>query len=493
MSQSRLLVVHPETEEFDLLRSMLQTLGHKVDEVATDRSAVRALERQAFDLVLAGVDPNDPDSLELLSYVKRKHPGAPVILLFTEQNRDCEREAIRRGAADVLIYPLPANDVRASVTQILEQHGKPGVARSNPANGRSEMAPRNSGPNGSASGSPGVNGHAKSQYRVEPPLGEDAAIRKALDLATTIAPARTPVLITGERGTGKTMLARFIHQCSPRREGPFVEVSAQGVNELAVDRDLFGGGGDSNGPDRLGKAARAHLGTLVIDEIGALGLSSQAKLVRMLDEGVYEANSTGEPIRVDLRLICHTREDLIPLVERGEFRQDLFFRINVINLALPPLRHRLADIERLAEQFRARSAHEHQKKVSGFAPEAIEAMLRHSWTGNVAELKSAVERGVVHCRGALITPAHLALTQVDTRPSYSGGFSGKSTIVVIRPLKDALEDPEKQIIIHALELLNWNRQETAKALDINRTTLYKKMKKYGLLVDERDRAMMVYR
>jgi two-component system response regulator HydG len=311
-------------------------------------------------------------------------------------------------------------------------------------------------------------------------------MRQAIELAAAIAPTRTPVLIVGERGTGKTLLARAIHRGSPRRDGPFVEVACDGHRDQALERELFGHAGEFGGPPRPGKVAQADGGTIVLDEVAALSPDLQFKLLRFLQDGAYEPVGSTQTARADVRIVVATAEDLAPLVEQGRFRQDLYYRIGVVRLKLPPLRQRVADIPVLAEHFRVRFARGLNKDVAGFMPEAMDLLKAHRWPGNVRELENAVERGVVLCRGPRIAPIHLALSAEPPRPPRPRGHTPHPHVALgIRPLKEALEGPEKQIIVQALEALNWNRQETARVLDINRTTLYKKMKKYGLLaVDE---------
>jgi two-component system response regulator HydG len=485
MSHARLLILHPDPTKQELLRSMLFAMGDRIEEADNDRAAVRALEKAEFDLVLAYVDPADPDALELLTYIRRKHPKTAVILLFAAPHPERTREALHRGAVAVLRFPLPANELRATVAQAIE----PLPARPGPRSGNgpapAEPATRT---NGLALAPvpqyPGPEAPA-GEPDLEPMLGDDPSLRQVIELAGAIAPAKTPVLLTGERGTGKSLLARTIHGRSTRRGGPLVEVVCDGQREGLLERELFGQAtGDFPGSTRPGKLAQADGGTLILSEVGALTPELQFKLLRVLEQGQFEPVGSTQTVRVDVRFILTTSEDLAELVAQGRFRQDLFYRIGVVGLKLPPLRQRPADILTLAEHFRARFAHASGQEAAGFTAEAIELLRRHPWPGNVRELEQAIERGVVLCRGGRIAPTHLALGTEPPRPVRAGYAPRPHVGVSIRPLKEALEGPEKQIILQALEALNWNRQETARMLDINRTTLYKKMKKYGLLLSE---------
>ena len=448
--------------------------------------------------MIAGIDPADPEALELLSFSRRKHPGVPVVLLFPVASPDRTREAMRMGATAVLKFPMPATELRAAVTQACEK--VPTSYRTNGAtngsmNGHSQPSLSRTGPEVRPA-SPEVRPApveivASSTLRVDPfspspvptVLGEDPTLRQAVELASTVAPARVSVLIVGEQGTGKTLISRAIHGLSSRGEHPFVEVSCSGIDELGLERELFGQVfGGSEASERPGRLARAHRGTILIDEVAALSPALQARLLGVLIDGEYEPHGGSAPIKVDVRFVFSTRENLSALVEQGKFSRELHDRINVVCLKLSPLRSRGRDIVRLAEHFREKSSRDHGKAVVGFTPEALDLLARHDWPGNVRELESVIQRGVSLAQGPRITPANLAIGHSPIRASRPSPFAprGHHNGFSLRPLKEALEEPEKQIIIQALRALNWNRQETARVLDINRTTLYKKMKKYGL-------------
>ena len=458
MSQNRVLLVHPEASVRALLTSMLQTLGCQIEEASSDRVAVRKLDPAPVDLVLAACEPADPEALELLAYLHRKHPRVPCVLMFAAPHPDRVREALDAGAAAVLRYPLPADALRAAVAQTL---GLTGPAPS--AAPRPTAAPHPAHANAAA---------APPEFAEV--VGQDPKLRQALELAAAIAPSRGPVLLVGELGAGKALLARALHRHGARCDGPFVELECRGLREAALEVELFGQV-LPGGRLRPGRIARARGGTLYLDEVTALSPALQAKLLRAIRDGEYEPVDSDRPGEADVRFVLATREDLVTLVEREQFRADLYYRISVVTLNLPPLRHRGEDVVRLAEHFRARFAREIGRAVPGFTPEALEMLRHHDWPGNVLELENTVEQAVVHCHGARIEPRHLELNRRrPERPPAAG---------IVR-LKEALEDPERRLILEALEALNWNRQETARVLNINRTTLYNKMKKYGLLLDE---------
>lgn len=493
MSQNRVLIVHPEDSVRALLSSMLQAMGCRIDEAPNDRVAVRKLEQEPTDLVLSACDPADPDALELLAYLRRKQPAARCVLLFSAQDPDRVREALNWGAASVLRFPLPANHLRAAVAQAMGlTDAKPTPTAKPPAGNGFHANVAKPDPARVALPPAHGNGHPAHEPAVPAEfagvVGQDTNLRQAVELAASIAATRAPVLLIGEPGTGKTLLARTIHHHSNRREGPLVEVECANAREEVLEIELFGQV-MADGRLRPGKLARARGGTLYIHEVATLSSSLQARLLRVIQDGEYEPVDSTRPAKADVRFVLASREDLAALVERDQFRADLYYRISVVSLNLPPLRHRGDDIMRLADHFRARFAREIDRPVTGFAPGAVDLLRHHDWPGNVLELENVVERAVVHCRGSLIDATHLDLHSARSerpvaRHATASAVSGRPSAAGILPLKEALEIPERQLILQALEALNWNRQETARVLDINRTTLYKKMKKYGLLFDE---------
>jgi two-component system response regulator HydG len=475
---------------------MLKSLGHLIEEAANDRVAVRLMERGRIDLVLAGIDPNDPEALEFVSCVRRKHRDVPVILLFQSPNPERTKGALRLGALAVLRYPVPATELRAAITQALgtiEPAARTAPARQDSAPPVITLQARSPAPHFPT--------NRASTPKSEPIarnlgiVGSDPSLRQVIEMAATIASARTPVLILGERGTGKTLLARTIHDLGAHADQPFVTVDCAALTEAKQERNSPGPA-NADGTNAIHahpfspafdwttKLSQAHGGTLFLNDVAALSDSLQLQVLRAMQEhgAPYSNSFSGHH---EVRFLMSTSENLLRLVEQGKFRQDLYHRASVLCLRLPSLRHRGSDIEQLAEFFRARFSLESGKNVVGFTRDALEVLLKHEWPGNVRELEGVIRRGVSLCQETRITSGHLSPSLCHPRPSRSPASSSKATVPAsIRPLHEALEEPEKRIIIQALRALNGNRQETAHALDINRTTLYKKMKKYGLLVDE---------
>jgi two-component system, NtrC family, response regulator HydG len=541
MHKFRILIHYPDPAGLALLTSMLKSLGHYIEEAANDRVAVRLMEREGIDLVLAGVEPADDDALELLAYVRRKHRDVPVILLFPRAHPDRAKEALRQGAMAVLKYPVPAAELRAAVLQALDQaggrparepvDGNAGPDLASPAGFKPAALPLTatgglppapavrggpparavavSGLNPSPGANPGpaflqatptsarvaATGPAvAAMQRLEQSardigiIGHDPSWRRVIDLAGTLAATRASVLILGEPGTGKSLVARLIHSLGSHPDRPFVTVEARAMaDELAIPETAESPSRASAAPppDWSDKLSQARGGTLYLDEVSGLPTELQLHLLRELQFRDLEDTAAHGAAPGDVRYVMSTSESLPALIEQGRFRQELYHRISVISLMLPPLRHRGTDIGLLAESYRARYAREFGKTVTGFTRDALEILQRHDWPGNVRELEAAVQRAVALCAGPRITSSQLAPLINHHRQARAGAGTPRPHLHTgIHPLKDALEEPEKRIIIEALHSVNWSRRETARVLDINRTTLYNKMKKYGLLINE---------
>ena len=538
MRKFRILIVCPEPQGLSLLTSMLKSLGHIIEEAPTDRAAVRFMERNPINLVLASVDPGDAEALELLTYIRRKHSDVPVILMFARVHPERAKEALRLGAMAVLKYPVPAAELRAAVLQALEQCETapidtldqpagaagafgPGTAARPPAAPTAQAQPPsvelfpNNGmtippsnnpqmPAGAQHGGsslaaiaqmpasqPEAVAHHVELAREIDLVTADPGLNQIIELAGTLAATRSSVLIMGEPGTGKSLLAHLLHLGGGQAGGPFVNLKASELGEPErEDEELDVPAFHSASALSVWseKLAQARGGTLHVQEVAMLPQEIQLQLLRELQfHDVDVASGNYRPTGLTgVRFVLSTSDNLPAVVEQGRFRPELYHRISTFCLIVPPLRHRGADVELLAEHFRAGFAQEFRKDVVGFTRDALDALQRHDWPGNVRELKGVIQRAVARCSGPRITSTQLAPILNYQRQSRGGAASSSRPHLPmrIRPLKEALEEPEKRIIIQALQALNWNRQETARVLDINRTTLYKKMKKHGLLMDE---------
>jgi DNA-binding NtrC family response regulator len=444
-------LIDDDRHVLESMADWLREQGYKLDTAADRASAVTAINRKTPDLVLCDVRLADGDGFDVLAHCREHHPGMSVILLSGYGTVEMAMDAIRSGAFDFLTKPLIDAELEMAIDRALNQRR---VIEEN-KNLKAQLDLR---------------------FGLENVIGQDHRMKRLFDMVDSIADTRATVLVSGESGTGKSLVARAIHRRSARRDKAFVEVACGALPETLLESELFGhvmGAFTGAAHDKIGKFMQADGGTIFLDEIGTASPSLQVKLLRVLQELEFEQVGGNKTFKVDTRVILATNEDLSQAVAAGRFRQDLFYRINVINLELPSLRDRISDIPLLAEHFLARVCQDARKTVRGFTDEARSALERYHWPGNVRELQNVVERAVLLGKGDVVALDDLPTTVVAAAPVAAHAIAGHS-------LKKALAAPERQIILEALEANQWNRHLTAEALGINRTTLYKKMKRLGL-------------
>jgi DNA-binding NtrC family response regulator len=450
-AKATLLLVDDDRHLLDSMASWLREQRYDVAAAAGVKEALAQLAARPFDLALVDIRLADGDGFEILAHCRANHPHLSVVLITGYATVETGIEALRAGAFDLLTKPLIDQELLMAIERALSQRK---VIEENRT----------------------LKAQLDLRFGLENIVGHDHRMQKVFEMVDRIADTRATVLITGESGTGKSLLARAIHRRSGRRDQPFVEVACGAMPETLLESELFGhAAGAFTGAvgEKIGKFAQADKGTIFLDEIGTSSPGLQVKLLRVLQEFQFEPVGSTKTYRVDTRVILATNEDLAQAVAAGRFRQDLYYRINVINIELPPLRERLSDIPHLAEHFMARTCEDAGKRCEGFTEEALAALQRYRWPGNVRELQNVVERAVLLGRGPKITPEDLPAQIAAGQGISFHAASGKH-------LKEALESPERAIILEMLEMHNWNRNQTAEALGINRTTLYKKMKKLGL-------------
>jgi len=425
-------------------------------------SAVGVRNARPFAVLVTDLSMPGIDGLELLRHVREKHPGIVPIVITGYGTIDTAVKSIRHGAIDYLTKPLVDDELRVAVEKALQQHAL--IAEN--ASLRRQLDQR---------------------FGLDNIVGADPRMRRIYDVVEAVAASKTTVLMAGESGTGKSLIARALHRNSPRSSGPFVEISCGSIPETLLESELFGhqkGAFTGAHTDKPGKFLAADGGTLFLDEINSASPGMQLKLLRVLQERSFEPVGSNETVHVDTRVILASNQPLEDLVASGEFRQDLYYRINVVMIQLPPLRERIGDIPLLADHFLAMKAVAEGRQITGFSDEAMAALRCYSFPGNARELENVIERAVVLTKSTRIELADLPPNVISNEPSKllpgKAGSPWAAQEYRAMPLRRALEEPEKQIILAALEANAWNRQKTAEELDINRTTLYKKIKQFGL-------------
>jgi len=469
----RILIVDDDLIVAESIAEFLEGEGYHTTTAGDGNEALRILSEcptgRPFSLVITDMNMPRRDGMELLKQIRQNHPSVAAIVITGFGKIESAVEAVRVGAVDYLTKPVVDDELRISVNKAVHQHTL--LAENQTL--KSQLTER---------------------FGVGSMVGGDYRMQKVYDLVEAVAPSKTTVLIEGESGTGKSMVARAIHTNSDRASGPFVTFSCGSIPETLLESELFGharGAFTGADHDKPGKLQAAEGGTLFIDEINSATPALQLKLLRVLQERQYEPVGSTQTLHADVRFVLATNQELQDLVDCGAFREDLFYRINVVNIEMPSLRDRVGDIPTLAEHFLRKYTDETGKAVTGFSAEAMESLRKYPWPGNVRELENAVERAVVLCGQPTVDVEDLPDTVRSGEPRRAMPEAGDDASGGLRltslagdwepiPLAEALEEPERMIIERALEANDWNRQETARQLDINRTTLYKKIKKYRL-------------
>lgn len=446
------LVVDDDPTVRRSLVSLLELEGYAPTQAVSGEAAIAAMDEREYLLVLTDVYLPGMSGVDVLREIKRRAPETAVILLTGFARVEDAVAGMRTGAYDYVTKPVDDHALLRTMRHALEE------ARLRRENTRLRRQL----------------GDGLAFGRL---VGRDAEMRQIFEMAETVGETDATVLITGESGTGKSSIARAIHCHSPRANGPLIEVSCGALAPTLLESELFGhvrGAFTGAVTAKAGKFELAKGGTILLDEIDTLDLALQVKLLRVLQEKRFEPVGGTETRQTNVRIIAAANQDLAECMRAGTFRQDLYYRLNVISFAVPPLRNRIGDLPALAHHFLKACCERHGKQITTIDDEALNCLVSYHWPGNIRELENVVERGVILSRSDQFTIKELPPNVVQ--PGLSPMASAP-----VRPLRLALDDAEHGILLRALEAHNWNRIATAAALDINRTTLFHKMKKLGLL------------
>ena len=454
-----ILIVDDDSAHRNMLRMVLRGWGYETDEADDGDTAVEKVRERAYDAVLTDVRMARMDGISAVREMLRYNPSIPVLIMTAWQSVETAVAALRLGAYDYLEKTLDFDLLQLTLKRALEH---------------TRLAAENR--------------ELRDYLRENPPglLGSSEKMRELVEMVHTVAPTEATVLITGESGTGKERVARAIQEASARRDRPFVTVNCAALNESLLESELFGHEkGAFTGADkrREGRFRQADGGTLFLDEIGELPLMLQAKLLRALQQGEVQRVGSDTPIIVDVRVIAATNRELREEVAAGRFREDLYYRLNVIGVEVPPLREREEDIPLLATAFLERFALTNRKDIKGFTPQAMDMLLKYSWPGNVRELENAVERAVILCLGDYVTERELPMAvsrlsegehpeEADSRENFvlSPADGGSMT----------LDELERAAILRTLQETGDNKSEAARRLGITRATLHNKLRRYDM-------------
>jgi DNA-binding NtrC family response regulator len=438
-----ILVVDDEAIVRDSLEGWFRQDGHRVKTAENAKEALRLVAQEHFDIALVDLKMPGMDGLELQTRLAAASPDLTLILMTAYASVDTALTAMKAGAYDYIVKPFDPDDLSLLIKRAAEQRSL-----------RSENLRLK---------------HSLETVAGPPPfVGTSGAAKRILEWVATVGPAETTVLITGESGTGKELVAKAIHAASARRYNPMVTVNCGALPEGTLESELFGheaGAFTGARARHRGKFEAAAGGTIFLDEIGDVSPKVQVELLRVLEDKVVTRLGANAPVPVDFRVVAATNRDLAALVKSGTFREDLYWRINVFTIEVPPLRARPEDVLPLAEHFLARFGQAMNRKGLAFAPETREALAGYAWPGNVRELQNAVERAVVVAVDPVIQPVDLPL---------------RVTVAVAGPARGSLAEAERAHIVAVLESTGWNITRAARILDVDRVTLYNKIRRYDL-------------
>ena len=447
----KILIIDDEPDICKALRYLLEHEEYSVTCAYSGEEGIEAFRKDWFDVVLTDLKMGRVDGMAVLEKIKETSPEMPVIIMTAFGSIESAVEAMKLGAADYIIKPFLNEEIKLTIGRIIEQ--KKIIRRII----RENIA---------------LKQQISQRMACRDFVANSDSMIKIIETLEKVIPTKSNILILGDSGTGKGLLAELVHCNSPRRDKPFICINCSAIPEGLLESELFGykkGAFTGAIADKPGLISLAHQGTLFLDEIGDMPLNLQAKLLKVLETSeVYPLGDT-KPRLVDIRIIAATNVDIDSRIKQGKFREDLYWRLTVIEIKIPPLRERKEDIEMLADHFIRKMSQEHNKDIKGIDREALELLIDYSWPGNVRELKNVIERSIVLSEGPILRAA-------DFPEKFQKEESGKE----VPRLKAYLGDYEKGLLLQIYNSHNKNKEETAKSLGIDLATLYRKFKKYGI-------------
>jgi two-component system response regulator AtoC len=450
MKKVKILVVDDEAIVRESLQDWLTDAGYQVLTAENGPKALEVIEKEKPGIMIADLVMPGMDGIELMKKAKALQPGLEVVIITAYASIPTAINAMKEGAYDYIEKPFCPERAELLVKKLAEHQ---------------ELVEENLS----------LRQKLEDHYRFENIITKSPKMQRVIEVIKVVAKSNATVLITGESGTGKELVARAIHSQSNRHSKPFIAVSCAALPESLLESELFGhekGSFTGAYAQKKGKFEFAEGGTLFLDEIGEMSANIQVHLLRVLEEKEFTRVGGNEPIKVDVRVISATNKDLRKAIEKQEFREDLYYRLNVVNIELPPLRERKEDIPLLAEHFLSKFASENRKEVSGFSPEAMEFLLYYDWPGNIRELENAIERAVILAKDSIIV--------IDDLPQESLMLAYPNTP------KKSIKEVEKEHILNILRETGDNYSEAARILGVSRMTLYNKAKEYGFDVRKID-------
>ena len=456
--RNTILIVDDDTAHRTMLRTLIGGWGYQIDDADDGAAAIDKVKDQSYDLVLMDVRMVKVSGLEALEKIKSYNPAIPIIIMTAYSSVETAIDALKKGAHDYLTKPLDFDKLRITIERSMEH------TRLKEENRLLKES---------------LGQHFDRRHII----GQSPAMINLLETVAQVAPSEATVLITGDSGTGKELIAGATHFNSHRKDGPFIKLNCAAITETLLESELFGHEkGAFTGAERRkeGRFSQAHGGSLFLDEVSEMALTMQVKLLRVLQEREFTRVGGENTIQVDVRIMAATNKNLPELIRKGEFREDLYYRLNVVGLEIPPLKKRREDIPLLAQHFLEIFAAKNHKGIKGYTPRAMDLLIRYDWPGNVRELMNAVERAVVLSQADFLSEKDFTIIRgSEVNPNESAPDSADSQIMMdgVTPL----EEVEKTTILNTLEASGGNKSEAARRLGITRKTLHKKLKAYGVM------------